>query len=136
MSEPNHFFIVSEHNPDLVLDIENNSSSQGAKLIVWKYHGGNNQQFKFDDGFIKSCKSGLVLDVENGLKEGANVIQWEKNGGPNQRWRFHKDGTIRAENSNLAIDIVGGSKNEGAKLCAWGVHGGSNQRWRICNKFC
>lgn len=41
-----YFFIVSEHNPNLVLDIEGGSANQGAKLITWAYHGGENQRFR------------------------------------------------------------------------------------------
>eukprot|EP00029_Vermamoeba_vermiformis_P010472 TRINITY_DN549_c0_g1_i1.p1 TRINITY_DN549_c0_g1~~TRINITY_DN549_c0_g1_i1.p1 ORF type:complete len:147 (-),score=29.90 TRINITY_DN549_c0_g1_i1:111-521(-) len=131
-----YFFIVSEHNPSLVLDIEGGVANQGAKLITWAYHGGENQRFRFNpQGFIISAKSGLVLDVEGGPNQGAKIIQWPAHGGANQRWRLHKDGTIRLENSNLAIDIEGGSNQQGAKLVAWPVHGNTNQRWRIVNHW-
>jgi len=42
-----YFFLVSEHNPNLVLDIEGGSANQGAKLITWTYHGGENQRFRW-----------------------------------------------------------------------------------------
>ena len=108
-----YFFIVSEHNPNLVLDIEGGSANQGAKLITWTYHGGENQRFRWvsnlvalntesflnlsffcnrfnPQGFIVSAKSGLVLDVEGGPNQGAKIIQWPAHGGANQRWRLHK----------------------------------------------
>jgi len=135
MSDPDHFVIANEAHPDLVLDIESGSNKGGAKLIVWKHHGGANQQFKFADGFIKSCASGLVVDVEGGTKQGSNIIQWEKHGGPNQRWRFHKDGSIRCEGTDLCIDINGGSSEPGTKLIAWPFHGGANQKWRVVNRY-
>ena len=74
----NHFFyIVSEHNPNLVLDIKGGDKNQGAKLITWEYNGGDNQKFRFNDqGFITSVHSGLVLDVEGGVQQGHHIIQW------------------------------------------------------------
>ena len=72
------YYIVSEHNPKLVLDIEGGSKNEGAKLIVWDYHGGENQRFKIGKkGFLKSVHSKLVLDVEGGIRQGAKIIQWK-----------------------------------------------------------
>lgn len=71
------FYIISEHNPNLVLDVEGASTAQGAKLIVWTFHGGANQQFTIDDhGSIKNVNSGLVLDVCDGPHKGNHIIQW------------------------------------------------------------
>jgi hypothetical protein len=73
-----YFFIVSEHNPNLCLDISGGSKDKGAKLITWDYHGGENQRFRFNDkGYITSVHSGLVLDVEGGVHQGNHIIQWE-----------------------------------------------------------
>jgi hypothetical protein len=130
------FVISSEANPDLVLDIEGGKKDKGAKLIIWKHHGNTNQQFKISpDGFITSAHSGLVLDVEGGVKKGANIIQWPAHGGPNQKWYFHKDGTIRLEGSNLVLDINGGKIEQGTNVIAWDSHGGINQKWRVVNKW-
>jgi len=131
-----HFYIVSEHNPSLVLDIENASKNNCAHLIVWPYNGGDNQKFKFNShGYIQSVHSGRVLDVEGGVHQGHKIIQYGAHGGDNQKWRLHKDGTIRLEGHNLAIDIENGSHDKGAKLIAWPHHGNSNQRWRLVTKF-
>jgi hypothetical protein len=129
---------VSEHNPNLVLDINGGSKDQGAKLIVWdfKHSGNENQRFRINDqGFITSVHSGLVLDVEGGSKQGNHIIQWPAHGGENQRWRLHKDGTIRLEGHDLCIDIKGGSKDHGAELIAWPHNGGTNQKWRLFTKW-
>jgi len=126
-----YFFIYSEHN-GMVLDIEGGSTTQGGKLILWPFHGGENQQFRFDDmGFITSVKSGLVLDVEGGAQQGHHIIQWPAHGGENQKWKLTKNGTITLEGKDLVIDINGGSKNQGTKLIAWPAHGNSNQRWKL-----
>jgi len=132
--QADHFFIVSETGK--VLDIQGGSKQQGAKLILWPFHGGLNQQFKFDEhGFITSVHSGLVLDVETGAKQGNHIIQFPKHGGENQLWRIHRDGTIRLENNNLVVDIQNGSTADGAALIAWPHHGQTNQRFRIVNQW-
>eukprot|EP01100_Stratorugosa_tubuloviscum_P006633 TRINITY_DN283_c0_g1_i1.p1 TRINITY_DN283_c0_g1~~TRINITY_DN283_c0_g1_i1.p1 ORF type:complete len:135 (+),score=53.96 TRINITY_DN283_c0_g1_i1:135-539(+) len=130
------FFIVSEHNPNLVLDIEGGSNSASAKLIVWSYHGGDNQKFRFTpEGFLQNKKSNLVLDVCGGLNQGANIIQYGPHGGANQKWRASRDGTISLQSGQFVLDINGGSRDQGAHVIAWSRHGNSNQKWRICNHF-
>jgi len=121
---------MSEHAPGLCLDIEGASTAQGAKLIIWRHHGGENQRFRFRDGMLEA-KSGLVLDVEGGVEQGHKVIQWTPHGGPNQRWQLHPDGTIRLESGALVLDIEGASRNEGTNVIGWPHNGGSNQRWRL-----
>jgi len=130
-SSGHYFFIYSEHN-GMVLDVEGGSSKQGAKLIVWPFHGGLNQRFRFDNmGFITSVISGLVLDVEGGPIKGKNIIQWQAHGNANQKWKLTKHGTITLEGKDLVLDIRGASKKQGAEICAWPAHGNSNQRWRL-----
>eukprot|EP00727_Mastigamoeba_balamuthi_P010616 m51a1_g6177 putative carbohydrate binding module (142) ;mRNA; r:27626-28171 len=131
-----YFYIVSEANPNMVLDIEGGNSNNGTKLIVWEFHGGENQQFKFDEhGFIKSRRSGLVMDVEGGVGQGRKIIQYQKHGGENQRWRLTQAGTIQLECAELVMDVEGGNVNPGTHVIAWPPHGGPNQRWRIANAW-
>jgi len=130
-----HFAIYSEHS-GYVLDIEHGTKKGGAKFIVRPYHGGANQQFRFNSsGFIESVHSLKVLDVEGNVHQGCHVVQWPSHGGENQKWRFHKDGTIRLEGHNLVLDIEGASCEKGTKIIVWPFHGGSNQLWRVVNKW-
>jgi len=129
-----YFYIVCESHPDLFLDIEGASSKQGAKLIVYPYHGRENQRFKFtQEGYIVAYHSSLVLDIEGGPNQGANIIQWDAHEGSNQKWKIHRDGTIRLQQHNLVLDVKGESFKEGNNVIAWPLHGGSNQRFRIAN---
>jgi hypothetical protein len=130
-----YFFIVSEHN-GMVLDIDHASKDDRAKLIVYPYHGGDNQKFKFtSQGYIQSIHSGKVLDVEEGCHQGHKIIQYSAHGGDNQKWKYHKDGTIRLEGHDLCIDIENGSREKNAHLIAWPHHGNSNQRWKLVTKW-
>eukprot|EP01100_Stratorugosa_tubuloviscum_P015422 TRINITY_DN88_c0_g1_i4.p1 TRINITY_DN88_c0_g1~~TRINITY_DN88_c0_g1_i4.p1 ORF type:complete len:133 (-),score=54.13 TRINITY_DN88_c0_g1_i4:76-474(-) len=127
-----YFYIVSQHNHDLVLDIFGGSKDQEAKLIVWNYTGGENQQFRFNaDGSIVSRHSGHALDIFGGAVRGNNVIQYSFHGGENQRWRHHDDGTIRLQNGALVLDIKGGSKEAGAEVIGWELNGQTNQKWNL-----
>eukprot|EP01100_Stratorugosa_tubuloviscum_P007241 TRINITY_DN302_c2_g1_i2.p1 TRINITY_DN302_c2_g1~~TRINITY_DN302_c2_g1_i2.p1 ORF type:complete len:159 (+),score=57.65 TRINITY_DN302_c2_g1_i2:57-479(+) len=135
------FFIVSENNADLVLDVDLNACSNrngsGARLIVYSFTGKDNQKFRFtNDGFLMCKASGLVLDVNGGLIQGADVIQYPAHGGTNQKWSLRRDGSICITSNNyLTLDIQNGSRVQGAKVILWAYHGGLNQRWRLCNTF-
>ena len=69
------------------LDIEGASTSNGARVIVWRAGNKDNQAFAFmrlPDGTYRTraCHSGLSLEVSNSSK---------KNGGRVQQWEFLED---------------------------------------------
>eukprot|EP01100_Stratorugosa_tubuloviscum_P015421 TRINITY_DN88_c0_g1_i3.p1 TRINITY_DN88_c0_g1~~TRINITY_DN88_c0_g1_i3.p1 ORF type:complete len:133 (-),score=54.82 TRINITY_DN88_c0_g1_i3:123-521(-) len=127
-----YYYVVSQHNPNLVLDIFGGSRDQEAKLIVWTYNGNDNQKFRInDDGTIVSKHSGHCLDISGGVVKGHNIIQYSFHGGDNQRWRYHDDGTIRLRNGALVLDIKGGSRDAGAEVIGWELNGQTNQKWTL-----
>ncbi len=135
------FGTITSKKSGLVLDVEGGSTSQGAHIIQWHSHGGDNQKFSFEkleDGYyvIRSKKSGLVLDVAgNSTNPGGHIHQWQYHGGDNQRFSIteSEDGyaEIRAKNSGLALDVAGNSTNPGAAIVQWGPHGGDNQKFLV-----
>ena len=130
-----HFVLVSEANPNLVLDIAGASKEKGAHLIVWEHNGGENQLFHLSEkGFITSKHSGLVIDIQKGVHEGHHIIQWESHGQANQLWRLAKDGTIHLEGHDLVLTVEGGL-HKGHKLIAAKNHGGLEQKWRVVTKY-
>lgn len=123
------------------LDVGGVSMANGAHIIQWTYHGGENQQFRPDplgDGTYRlvAQHSGKVLDVAGGsTANGAPLIQWDWHGGDHQRFRIESlgDGRVRlvAKHSGKVLDIAGGSTANGAQLIQWDWHGGDNQRFLI-----
>jgi len=75
-----------------VLDIKDDSRSDGAAVILWYSNGGNNQQWQLIDaggGYykLKSRSSGKILDVYKWSTEDGGVIQqWSDVDGSNQQW--------------------------------------------------
>jgi hypothetical protein len=123
------------------LDVSGVSTANGAPLIQWDYHGGQNQQFQADrleDGYYRfvARHSGKVLDVAGvSTANGAQIIQWDWHGGDNQRFRIEPlgDGYVKitAKHSGKALDVSGVSTANGAAIIQWDWHGGDNQRWLI-----
>ena len=64
----------------------------GAPLIQWQWHGGNNQLWQIvanDDGTVRvqSKLTGKVIDTQSGEStDGAPLVQRAWNGSAGQRW--------------------------------------------------
>jgi len=95
---------VAEHSGK-VLDVLGASTANGAPIIQWDWHGGDNQLFRVENALgssgnspsgprvklyrITAVHSGKVLDVENWSQAlGAKIQQWDWLGGDNQLWGF------------------------------------------------
>jgi hypothetical protein len=85
--------IVARHS-NKVLDVEGASHADGARIIQWDWHGGDNQLFfmtpKNDGTYaFTSLASRKVIDVKDWARnDGAMIQQWQDFGNPNQRWFF------------------------------------------------
>ena len=90
------YTIVSMENGQNV-DVYGASQEEGAILITFDSHGGENQKFvlkKVDSAsggaevyFIGCLHSQMVWDIYGGSTEnGGQVIQYEQHGGPNQQF--------------------------------------------------
>jgi hypothetical protein len=124
-----------------VLDVSGASKQNGAQVIQYSPHDGDNQQFLVEplgNGFVRfvAKHSGKVLDVAGAsLKMGTPVIQWEWNGGQHQQFSIEDqgDGTSRifARHSRMVLDVENASVDDGARLIQWKWNGGRNQRWNV-----
>jgi hypothetical protein len=87
-----YYSISPVSNPNVAIDVANQSTADGASIGTYSYWGGANQQFQFVDlgnGYYKivNKNSGKVLDVSgSSTNDAANVIQWGYWGGNNQQW--------------------------------------------------
>lgn len=88
---------IENKNSGSVLDVEGAWTWNGATVLQWPWHGGDNQRWRLVDNGdgtyrLENEHSGLVLDVEGAsTSNGANVQQWAWNGGDNQRWILSSD---------------------------------------------
>jgi hypothetical protein len=130
--------LVAKHSLK-VADVTGGSTGDGALLIQWPYHGGENQAFRPDHvggGWYRlvALHSTKVLDVEGGsTANGARLLQWPWHGGDNQLFRIEGVGDgfarITAKHSGRVLDVTGFSTDNGAQIIQWDYHGGPNQRW-------
>ena len=133
--------LVDQHGGDC-LDIDNNSTSNGASLIIWpcKSSGQANQEFQFHAvsgayGELTNENSGKSLAVLSAsTTAGAKVIQYTTNGTTNSLWEPVQLGggqwQFRNDNSGLCLDVTGASTSEGTTLQQWGCKSsasGTNQ---------
>jgi uncharacterized repeat protein (TIGR02543 family) len=57
-------YIIRSRNSNLVIDIYNGGTTEGTNIIQWSYHGGLNQQWRFEalgNGYYK------ITSVQNPL---------------------------------------------------------------------
>jgi serine protease AprX len=85
--------ILARHSGK-ALDVWAFSNQNGAQIVQWDWHGGDNQRFWLEplaDGSyrIVAKHSGKVLDVwAFSNQNGAQIVQWDWHGGDNQRFRL------------------------------------------------
>lgn len=132
--------IVNEHD-DKCLDVSGASQSDGAAVVAWPCHGGNNQRWNFvrrQDGYyqIINRNSGKCLDVTDvSTGNGGRIQQWGCSGGDNQAWAVETGGVtrLRAKHSGRCLDLTGWSQADGVQIEQWDCHDGENQRWSLKN---
>jgi len=86
-----------------------------------------------------SLHTGWVLDAASAATSGAMIQQFPPHGGANQQFLVEPVPTpegalryrIRAVNTSLVLDVVGGSTSPGAPLQLYPWHGGKNQQFVI-----
>jgi hypothetical protein len=124
------------------LDVSGNSQEDGAQILLWDFHQGENQYFWLEwipeTGYylILGIGAQKSLDVYGGsTAPGAQIIQWEPHGGLNQQWSITDSGAgnesfaiIGAQN-NLSLDVYGGNVANNGRIIAWPYHGRYNQQW-------
>lgn len=89
-------YFIRHQNSTKYLDVQYNSYSPGANMIIWKFNGNNNQRFIVEptgdgDGtyWIRPKSSKLYLTVKNGSNgENAVIIQDRKKNANYQKWKI------------------------------------------------
>jgi hypothetical protein len=125
---------------DVAREIGVGGNNAGREVVAWPgCHKGKNQQWKIENGLIKSNWNGKTwcLDVHMAAPIGAgrDVIVWPCHGGKNQKWEV-KNGFIRSQANGWCLDRVAhlkiGWKKKGRNVIVWPhCHGQKNQKWAI-----
>ncbi|KAI8978957.1 ricin B lectin domain-containing protein [Pilobolus umbonatus] len=134
------YYIKSQFN-GLVLDIENGSTDDNARVVVWdqKFDECEGQLWRLDDGYIINFKSGRVLDISGGnIDNNKDIIQYSRKriqDAANQRWVIDDEGYIGCSvRPDLVLDIGGCNDGLGAKIILYEKRRDAvayNQRWTL-----
>lgn len=135
------YTISSAMNQNLVLDVENNSRSQGANVLIWQKNNQNNQKFNvtyLSDGYYKMevVTSGKYLSgTSTNAKNEDNVIQSTYEEKDIQRWIIKDAGNgyyyIISKASSLYLDVYGANATNGANVQLYEGNAGLNQKFKF-----
>ena len=128
-------------NSNYVLDVKDDSTSNGANIQLYEANDTAAQQFKVShdsQGYVTftNVKSGRVLDLNGAIvKDAGNIQQYTSNGTRAQKWIVKQDGNgyvvMSAINPNYILDLNGGSVRNGSNIQLHSVTGSNSQRWNI-----
>ncbi|EPN4405978.1 ricin-type beta-trefoil lectin domain protein [Escherichia coli] len=101
---------------NMVMDIRKGDVYEGADIIMYSSHGGDSQNFIYENGSIKlASNQTFCVDVSRNSNYKENsVILWTCNGGDNQKFSI-VDGTIRPQdrkNECITVKSEGFLKSE------------------------
>jgi hypothetical protein len=135
------YYKVLNRNSGKSLEVNGQSTTNGAAIDQWDYWAGANQQWTFNalgsNYFsVLNKNSGKGLDVNGqSTTAGAAVIQWDYSGGTNQQWQIIDIGfgyyKILNRNSGFSLDVNGQSTANGGSVIQWNWNSGANQQWQI-----
>ena len=115
------------------LDVSGSSKRNGARVTMYRCHGGPNQQWRLTNAGELRGIGNKCLDVDASRNSNGTRIQmWDCTGGPNQKWRI-VNGGLRGW-GNRCLDVNGSRTSNGAKVSLYQCHGGANQKWRFVGK--
>jgi endoglucanase len=135
------YYKVLNRNSGKALEVNGQSTTNGAGIDQWDYWAGTNQQWTFNAQTgnyfsVINRNSAKGLDVNGqSITPGAAVIQWDYSGGANQQWQIINIGfgyyKILNKNSGLSLDVNGQSTANGGGVIQWNWNSGANQQWQI-----
>ena len=141
----NYYKIVAVHSAK-ALDVQSGDANLGANVNQYSVNGTDNQYWLFKDlgnGYynIISKANGLCLDVLSGAinKNGSNVQLYYGNGTNAQKFKLVpiniiNNNTYEIEtklNSNMIIDVSGGSKQNKANVQIWTADNVEQQKFTL-----
>ncbi|HEX8211779.1 MAG TPA: ricin-type beta-trefoil lectin domain protein [Longimicrobium sp.] len=120
----------------LCLDIDQYARNNGAQLVAWTCHSGENHLWREDLGGIGGSAvsvatmlpGGRCMDAPSGAR-GTELHLWDclGSGLANQRFRRMPDRTLRVH--GMCVDGHNGKVYDPVKV--WDCHGRANQQWDL-----
>ena len=143
IGDTNYYKIVATHSAK-ALDVQNGGINIGTNIDQYDQNGTDNQFWYFKDcgnGYysIISKANGLYLDIAGGAigNCGANVQLYYSNNSDAQQFKLEhvnivESGTYEIEtklNSNMVVDVSGGSYDNGANVQLWTADNVNQQKF-------
>jgi peptidoglycan hydrolase-like protein with peptidoglycan-binding domain len=134
------YIIKSAVKSGMVLDVNNNSKSNGANIQIWVANGTAAQTFTVthvQNGWhkITNSASGKAIDVKGGSsKSGTNVQLYQYNGTAAQLWKFVSAGNGQYYIQNKLgcfLDVSGGNSTNGTNVQVYTGNGTNAQKWSL-----
>jgi hypothetical protein len=131
------FYHITAKHSGKVVDVANESLSNGARVFQWVKNGGHNQHWSLldaGDGYYRIVvrHSGKSLSVSNSISE---AQQLDYTGTDTQKWLIEStgDGFYKLTNKGTGqvLDVNEISQADGARIQQWAYNGGDNQKWRL-----
>jgi hypothetical protein len=133
------YTIKTAGNPSKVLDVSGASAEDGAKVVLFTSHNGDNQRlnliFNPETGYYNIITAyGKALDITGASSDaGTAIIQWAPHGGANQMWTVASDGNggyvIKSALNSMVLDVFEARFTDGNRIITWPAHGNANQSW-------
>ena len=144
-NEDEKYYEIKSANSGKVLDVYNNGKTDYSNVQQYKSNGSEAQKWILQDAgngyyYIMAMNSGLYLDVYGGnTSNGTNIQIFEGNERNSQKFKFNRvtmidDDSYRISikrNSNMVLDINGGSTAENENLQIWSNDSVNQQVFRI-----
>ena len=133
---------IVNRNSGKVLDVDGDSTTNGAIIHQWDYLNANSQKWKLTsvaNGYftLTNMNSSKNIDVYEQLTaDGTQLQQWDAYTNVNsQQWTFVSVGgsyyEIVNRNSGKVMDVYGASTTNGAPVKQYTFTGGNNQEWSL-----
>jgi hypothetical protein len=136
---PGASYALSNDKSGLALDVGLASIADGAVVIQFAYHGGDNQKWRFTQvgsGWyeVVNVNSGKALELPN-TAQGSQLDQRTYIGATTQQWQLGTAPggvhTLVNRATGFLTDVGGASTAEGTAVIGWPADGGASQWWHL-----
>jgi hypothetical protein len=137
---PGTWYTLTNVHSNKLMEIENNSSTDGAAVRQWASTGCHCQQFRFESagsGYYRliARHSGKAVDLwQWSTADGAEFRQWPVTSGVNQQFSVQNIGDniqLINRHSGKSLDLWEWSTADGARISQYTDTNATNQQWRL-----
>ena len=126
--------------PDRCMDVLDSRRDDGAPVIIYPCHGGDNQRFAWaPDGSLRVFSTDVrcVTDQGGAAANLDAIVAAPCDGRPGQRWHPAGDGRgIQLAGSGRCLDVPYADATPRTQLVLWDCHGRYNQQWDVPSVTC